>query len=162
MTSITLTNTDATILTDLAAALRDATLDGSAVFAQVVVSAGALDTRLAGPSPKAMVRYRSTSERPAPEGRRACVVTAELIVLTRLQAGAADGDRISTVLGLLSAARNAVEAGPPAAACHAYSDAGLTPRLQWGEPRLDDPDGPWGRGRIEVTVAYMIDTPTNH
>ena len=162
MTHITITNTDATILTDLAAALRDATLDDAPVFAQALVSTGGLDARLAGPSPKALVRYRGTTERSAPEDRRACVLTAELIVLARRVAGVADADRVAAVLGLLNAARNAIEANPPAAACHTYSDAGLTPPLRWGEPRLDDTDGPWGRARLEVAVAYMIDTPTEH
>ncbi len=162
MTAITLTNTDAAILADLAAALRDATVDSAAVFADVAVATGGLDTRRAGASPKALVRYRGTAERHAPEQRRACAMTADVTVLARRSAGEADGDRVAALLSLLNAVRNAVEAAPPAAACRAYSDAGLLPRLQWGKPQLDDGDGPWARGLIEVTVAYMVDGPTEH
>ncbi|NLF32101.1 MAG: hypothetical protein GX591_14595 [Planctomycetes bacterium] len=161
MTSITLTNTDAAILADLAAALRGARLEGEAVFAEAAIGGGRLDARLAGPSPKALVHYKGTRERPAPEERRACAMTAELTVLARL-GGGAEAAGVASLLGLLAAARNAVAADPPQAACCAYGDDGLAPALRWGSPQLDPPDGPWGRARIEVEVAYMIDSPTDH
>ncbi len=166
MTAITVANTDWEIIEDLDDALTAATIDDVAVFSSVTVT-GSLDqakeAQFAGEFPKVIVRYAGTSEGESPENVRYCAVALELMVTTKSSGGADEAARVQEILRLVNAAKNAVEANPPANACYWGDSNYWHNKLQWGRPKLDTTDNqPWITAVIPLEISYTLNSATSH
>ena len=166
MTAISISNTDWSIIDDVKTALGGATVGGSAVFA--AVTAGTSDAQAEEcqftTHPAAIVRYVGTAEHRTPGGHLACALSLEVIVAAKVPAGGADESaRLQEVLRLLSAARNALSAAVPSAACAWGSDAAAVQPLEFAPPKIDTAHAaPWAVGRLPLTVGYVLESDTSH
>lgn len=166
MAEITVTNTDGRILEDITDALATARISGEAVFNAVDATAGDAQMhqmKLAGTGPKAMVRYTRTHETEAVEGRRHCVMAVDVSIAARPAGATTTAARITEILRLVNAAKNAVENTPPADAGYGGEPNQWHPRLQWGPPAVEaDDHAPWVVARMKLEVSYTLDSPTSH
>ncbi len=167
MTAITIANKDWDIIDEISTALAGATVDGATVFKQVTVAVGAeeaKETQFRGDHPIAIVRYVDSVEDESPEGLRGCAVTVELILAAKVgPRGADQADRIREALRLASAAKNAIEASPPADA-HYWGDGNRwRDKLKWGSPHIDTGEAaPWVVVALPLTVSYTLADGTSH
>ena len=141
MTDIgTTTNTEWSIISAVKSALSSATISGAAVFQSVTATtseAQAGQAQFKGTPPLVIVRYLTSAEDGSVGDSVGCAVEAELIIATKVDAGPDESTRLQEVLRLMNAAKNAVEASPPATA-HAWGDADFYhDRIVWGRPQID-------------------------
>jgi len=165
MAEISVGNIEGRILEDLTDALALARVGGEAVFRSVDTTTceeRLHQLQLAGPAPKAMVRYVHTDETDAVEGRRHCIVGVEILIGIKA-ASASNRAQVAEILRLVNAAKNAVEDSPPADAAAGGEPSRWRPRLTWGRPALDVKDhAPWIVGRVNLEVSYTLNSPTSH
>lgn len=166
MAAITVSNTDWGILSAVRDALAAAEIGGQTVFEDVTVTTSrkqADECQFAGPTPKVILRYVTTAERTSPEDVRGCYVALELIVSTRTSSGVDESDRIQEILRLANAAKNAVEASPPASAAAWGDSAYYHDAVRWGDVDLDtEAASPWAVSRLPVTIGFALTSGTHH
>jgi hypothetical protein len=164
MAAITISNTDWTIIQDLRDTLAAATVAGEPLFEQVAVTTcprQARQVQLAGTGPRAVIRYAGTHEAPAAEGVLGCSVAVELLLAAK--AGSDEADRLQQALRLVNAARNAIEASPPAAARYWGDSAHWLSRLGWSPAAIDTAERPpWALAKLPLAVTYTLGGPTSH
>ena len=166
MAEISVTNKDWSIVNAVKGALAGATIEGSAVFAAVRVTASEVDFRgvQMREHPVAVVRYVTTVEDRGLDGERNCRLSAELLVATMVQtAGVDQAGRIQEALRLANAAKNAVESALPADA-EAVADGNFhARRIDWGQVAVDATTaGPWAIAALPVTFGYLLNSATGH
>jgi len=166
MTTITVANTDWSIVDDIRDALAAARLASAPVFDSVTVATcdEQVQANRLGSSPVAIVRYVTTRESACPEDVRGACVCLEIILAAAVDDSDLDESaRLAEILRLKNAAVNAVEAEPPAAACAWGSAHAYQPRIRWGQGRIDLSAGePWAICRLPVEVGFVIPTGTSH
>ena len=160
MGAITVANKDWDAVEAVADALAAATVDSQAVFAAVAVSTGESQSRevqLAGESPRAVVRYRTTTHADLPESVRAATVEIEVLLAAKVAPGADERDRLAELLRLKNAAINAVEDDPPTIAAGFADGREHHPPLEWGRPTVDAKEAaPWVLGRLPLKVNLTL------
>jgi len=166
MTDITVANKDWAIIGAVVTALETAQIDGEAVFQLVTVATSrgqAAECQLTGPTPKAIVRYVSTVENVSPEDVRGCRVVLELLICTKITGGVDESGRAEEILRLTNAARNAVEAGPPADAAAWAGDGYHQDAIEWGLAEIDAAESlPWAICRLPVEIGFVLEAGTAH
>ncbi len=166
MPSITIANHDWQIVDDLVTALAGAMVDAESVFANVTVTTAdrqAKGAQLTGRQPKAIVRYVDTHVTEAPDGQRECALSVELTIAVKIHSGPDETPRLREILRLVNAARNAIEASPPAAARYWGDGARWHNKLEWGPPAIDAAEAaPWAIAVLPLAVGYALDSPTGH
>ena len=167
MTAITVANTEWAILDDLRQALAAATIGEEAVFGEVSLTTSHQQARQAQfrtAGARAILRYLGTDERESPEGLRACVVSAEILLAKPVAGATADeGARVQEMLRLVNAAKNAIAACPPTDGCYWGDGSQWHDRLAWGSPEIDTAERPpWASAAIGLQIAYTLDNATSH
>jgi hypothetical protein len=164
MSEITISNTDWSIIQDLRSALAAATFLGQPLFEHVAVTTcprQARQAQLAGSGPRAVVRYTGTHEAPPGEGVVGCTVAVELLLAVK--AGSDESVRLEQALRLVNAARNAIEASPPAASKYWGDRTHWLARLAWSPALIDTAERPpWALASLPLAVAYTLSGPTGH
>jgi len=168
MSEITISNTDWSIVDAVRTALVDARVAGEAVFASVDLATSLEHMRqvqLSGPTPRAVILYKNTQEHVDVDGGRACWVSLELILSTRIAAVSDASGRIQEILRLKNAAVNAIETDRPSEATGAASADVYRPGLLWNpadikfsEPGVD----PWVLCRLGLEITYALQSPAAH
>jgi len=166
MAEITVANRDWEVIAAVKSALATATLAGQPVFAAVAATTAdeqAEEAQLAGPGPRAVVRYAGTTEADLPEDRRACAVAVELLLAGKVAPAADESARVAEALRLKNAAINAVEASPPASATWLDEGRRRRPALAWGPPAIDAGAlAGWVLVRLPVTINLMLGADGRH
>lgn len=166
MAVITVSNADWSVVDDVRAALAEAVIGGSNVFASVTVATSeeAVPESRLNRSPIAVVRYLATREHAGPEDVRGASVSLEIFIASVVDSPGLDASAsLAEVLRLKNAAMNAVEASPPAVACAWGSASAWQDRIRWREPRIDTSAGaPWAVCRLGVEIGYLVPSGTEH
>ena len=166
MSSITVVNKDWSIVNAVKSALVGATIEGSAVFEEVVVTTSEQQTRECQftASPEAIVRYVTTRDDVGLDGERNCVVSLKITVAAMVHASGVDESaRLEELLRLKNAAINAVEASLPADA-EAVGDKNFyARRIRWGEVQIDTAiKPPWAVAVLPVELGFRLAGATGH
>ncbi|MBL7133137.1 MAG: hypothetical protein ISS78_03480 [Phycisphaerae bacterium] len=166
MTDISVANKDWAIIGAVVTALETAEINGEAVFQDVTVttsSGQAAECQLIGPTPKAIVRYVATVENVSPEDVRGCRVVLELLICTKITGGVDESSRAEEILRLTNAARNAVEASPPADAS-AWAGTGYHhDAVRWGQAEINATESlPWAICRVPVEIGFVLEAGIAH
>ena len=167
MTAITVANKDWSIISGVASALSGATIGGSDVFNDVTVSTSDEQAKKCQfkTHPVAVVRYAGSVEDHRPDDERAIVVPLEITVAAKVNtAGTTDESaRLQEILRLMNAAKNAVEASPPAVAQATGDNNFYHAKIEWGVPKVDTHSRqPWAVCTLPVEIATNIDDATSH
>lgn len=163
MPAITVANTDWSILSDIRDALASATISSQAAFASVALTTSPQQARECHfrTSPAAVVRYLGTHQQPTPDDHLACRVEMEILLAVKVPAGVDESARLEEILRLANAARNAVGAAPPAAACDWGDGNQAMPAFAFASPTLDTAESaPWAVAALPLSVTYTLDSPT--
>ncbi|HOD83840.1 MAG: hypothetical protein BWX88_01113 [Planctomycetes bacterium ADurb.Bin126] len=163
MPDITVANTDWSILADVRDALASAAIGGQAVFASVALTTSPQQARECHfrTSPAAVVRYLGTHQQPTPDEHLACRVEMEVLLAVKVPAGVDESARLQEILRLANAARNAVGAARPAAACDWGDGRHAMPAVAFAPPSLDTAESaPWAIAALPLSVTYTLDGPT--
>ena len=166
MTDIAVANKDWAIVAGVIAALDGAEIQSEKVFQDVTVATSseqAAECQFVGPTPKVIVRYVTTAEIVSPEDVRGCHVILELMVSTRVTGGRDESSRAQEILRLTNAARNAIEADPPAGAAAWAQSGHHHAAIWWGRPQIDvAARPPWAVCRLPVEIGFVLETGTAH
>jgi len=163
MTDITIANTDWAILAAVRDALAGARIDGLPVFAAVSVTTSAQQAQECQfrTSPVAVVRYLATTQQAGVEDHLACQVSLEVLLAVKVPAGLDEAPRLQEVLRLANAARNAVNAAKPAAACDWSDGQRALRRLEFGPPKVDSSESaPWAVAVLPLAATYTLESDT--
>ncbi|MCE5277198.1 MAG: hypothetical protein ABFD92_16845 [Planctomycetaceae bacterium] len=167
-TTITVTNPDATILDSLVAALLAARISGAAAFqsAEACISEQqAVESACTGSAPRAAMWYMGTEETTGVDNQRNCVLSARLYLYGRGTAALDKTSAVREALRLVNAAKNAIEAAPPALAVGCGDNEVYHEPLRWGKPVLsnaDDNGAHWVSAQVDLSVGYVLASPTSH
>ncbi len=166
MTDINVANKDWAIIGAVVTALEAAQNDSEAVFQDVTVTTStgqAAECQLIGPTPKAIVRYVATVENVSPEDVRGCRVALEVLICTKITGGVDESSRAEEILRLTNAARNAIEASPPADAS-AWAGSGYRhDAIRWGEAEIDTTETlPWVICRLPIEIGFVLEAGIAH
>jgi len=160
MGAISVANKDWAAVEAVADALAAATISSQAVFAAVAVTTGESQSRevqLAGQSPRAIVRYLTTTHADLPESVRAATIEIEILLAAKVAPGADERDRLEEILRLKNAAINGVEDDPPTDATGFWDGRTHHPPLEWGRPVIDAKESaPWVLGRLPLKVNLTL------
>ncbi|MCK4625001.1 MAG: hypothetical protein KAV00_06810 [Phycisphaerae bacterium] len=162
MSDITVTNKDSTILTALKTALKNAKVNGDAVFAATHVAGSADEARQKkyAQSPVAVVVYEDSEEFVIPDLKRGVDMNATIILAVR---GKTETLRKSEITRVKSAAINAINTDVPADAAGFADGEDYHPRVKWGTPETDAvTQQPWAICLLPVTIAYTTTNETSH
>lgn len=155
--TITVTNADWSVLSDLKQALVDAQISSAAVFSQVQVTTTRkkADSKSFTASPLAVVQYLGTDESTPDDTRLGLAVRVEILLASKASASISTEDqRSQEALRLVNAAKNAIEARPPTLSC---GFAGHIRRVEWGSPDIDTGStDPWIVATLPLTVAVPL------
>ena len=84
-------------------------------------------------------------------------------MLLAAKAGPDEPTRLQQALRLVNAARNAIEADPPAAARYWGDTNHWLSRLAWSPAAIDTAERPpWALASLPLAVAYTLAGPTSH
>ena len=163
MTSITVANTDDTVLASLQTILANATVAGRSVFEDVSLCGSrqeAHDKKFTA-SPLAVLIYEATDVYLIADLEEGCVLKITVLVAVREDTPAL---RARVLSRCINAARNALNTGIPSNAHGFPDDAGdFHPRMMIGTPeREDDIEDPWTIAWLPVEVSYVISSRTTH
>ena len=176
MADITVSNKEWAIIGAVDTALTAVTIGSTLVFSSVTVTTS--DTQAEecqfDRHPVCIIRYIGTEEDASVDETRNCLLSAEIIIATKVDRTDArdEAARLQEILRLVNAVKNAVEGITLAAGSNTLRDA-ATPaatddnwhqyQLVWGSPEIDtETHDPWAVARLPVEITFGLSSPTAH
>jgi len=160
MSSLTIANTDDTILQALDTTLTAATVSGAALFAQVAHAGSIEEAKQVKftKSPTVVLIYQGTEDHKSTDLIWGQVCKVDLILAAKDTTAAL---RRTAITRLLAGAKDAIATDPPSDARAFGEGETLHRRLEWESPSLDlITNQPWAVAVLPLRVAYVVSTAT--